>query len=158
MQDILTSISEIESNIEFNRAFKIMLNDSFTELQFDFSVQTQAINDQIRSQMQIKEDVEENRYSVQNITDMLSVFNTERETSTAVIDDINERLSKLALVINATDDLHHHLELRVSSLEGNIPFCILYFAPDKSFAIFLSHVVYRNMLQMYKRCDNLHAQ
>ena len=125
MQDILTSISEIESNIELNRAFKIMFNDSFTELQVDFSAQTQAINDQIRSLIQTKEDVEENGYSVQNITDMLSVFNTEREMGTAVIDDINEKLSKLALDINATKDLHHHMELRVSYLEGNIPFFIL---------------------------------
>ena len=90
--------------------------------------------EQNKSLWHIKEDVEQNRYSLQNVSDMLSDEGTERQNNTAAI-QVNKRLSQLALDINTTKDLHQNLESRVLYIEGNtfyiydlyfILFCLFY--------------------------------
>ena len=105
-------------------------SESIIKLGDDFSSQTQAMNAQNRSLLLIKEDVEKNRYSVQNINDMLAVLDTEMQTAIAATEDNSERMTHLGHQINETNDLHHNLELRVSYLEGKV--LISYFSPDSS--------------------------
>ena len=114
-------------------------SESIIKLGDDFSLQTQAMNAQNRSLLLIKEDVEKNRYSVQNINDLLVVLDTEMQTAIAEIEDNSERMSRQGHQINETNDLYHHLELRVSYLEGKV--LISYFSPDLSHFVIVGWLV-----------------
>ena len=78
------------------------------------------MNEQNRSLAQLRETIEMNNYSIQNISERLSVFDTERQTNIAAIDANSEELLKLGLDINATRNLHNELEAKVWNIEGSV--------------------------------------
>ena len=120
-----TVISRIESDGAVNRALTTALNTSVTELQVIFNSQTKTMNEQNRSFTQIRETVEMNSLTIQNISGRLAVFDTERRTVVAAIDANSDELLQLGHDINATRGLHHELEAKMWGMEGNIIICTL---------------------------------
>ena len=118
IQDLYTSISDIESEEAMNRELTNSLNDSFTDLQANFSDQMQEMNEWNRSIIQMKETVAINSHSIQNISERLSVSDIERRTDIAAIEANSELLSQLGLDVNTTIKLLSNLESHVAYIEG----------------------------------------
>ena len=118
VQDLFTRISDVESAEARNRALTSTLNNSVTDLQADFSAQIQNMNTRNRSIMHLTETVAINSHSLQNMSEKLSAFDVERKINVAAIEANNERLSQLALNVNATMTLLHNLESNVTYIEG----------------------------------------
>ena len=112
LQSLYANISKLEKDQATDRALTEMLNSSITQLGSDFNMQYQTMADQIQK------DVETNKASVQNISDLLSALNAERLDDTSALDAYSEKLSDIGLVINVTNDLLLDLDARVSYIEG----------------------------------------
>ena len=126
VHDLYTRISDIESAEARNRALTSTLNNSVTDLQADFSAQMQNMNTRNRSIMHLTETVAINSHSLQNMSDKLSAFDVERKINVAAVEANNERLSQIALNVNATMTLLHNLESNVTYIEGTYVLYIQY--------------------------------
>ena len=126
LQDLYTRISDIESAESWNKALTSTLNNSVTDLQADFSAQMQNMNTRNRSIMHLTETVAINSHSLQNISEKLSAFDVERKINVAAIEAYNERLSQLALNVNATMTLLQNLESNVTYIEGTYVYTYIF--------------------------------
>ena len=116
-QNISASISNLKTVTLLDRSVAEILNSSTTQLQIDIGMQIKALRDQNRTLINLQEDVEKDRTLIQNMNDRLSVLDAERQTDIITIKANSEAMAQLGRNINATYDLCHILELRVSDLE-----------------------------------------
>ena len=119
-QNLRANISKLETVGSLDHAFTETLNSKTTQLQIDIKMQTQAVRDQNLTLIQLQEDMEKDRSLIRNMSGRLSVLDAKRQSDIVAIEANSERLSQLGRDINATNDLHHSLELRVAYLEGKI--------------------------------------
>ena len=80
----------------------------------------QEIHDMNRSIVQIKETVDMNSQSIQNISDKLLAIDAESKMNIAATDANTESLSQLAIDVNVTMTLLQNLESSISYIKGKL--------------------------------------